>query len=98
MMPRITIDVPQLRVVRSMDIKGNPVAYLELMGQPVLYADEDTLDHLDTDGWEDVFQTHVAGLFADLLLQRAGDALKGWTKTSPTGREVLRVGHDGDAG
>ena len=87
----IKFELPHTRVVKSIDHKGNPVAYLEALGIPVLYASPDrpgesTVDGMSLDGWEDVFRTRLAGVLADLLL--AGGGLDGWTPDSPTGREV----------
>jgi hypothetical protein len=87
-MANVIIKVPQIQVIETTDHKNNPVAYLEVLGQKILFARQGILNSLGADDWEEVFQAHLAGLLADLLLQRAGGALEGWTKTSPTGREV----------
>lgn len=89
---RVSFDLPQMRVVESHDTKGNPVAYLEILGAKVLYANEETLRSIGEDGWEEVFRYRLGRALADILLGYGG--LDGWSKDSPTGREVHTVGMD----
>lgn len=88
----IKFELPQIRVVKACDYKGNPVAYLEILGVPVLYAApdhgeyENTVDGLSVGAWEDIFQQRLSDVFAQLLL--ANGDWGAWRANSPTGRDV----------
>jgi hypothetical protein len=87
----LKFEIPQVRVVKTCDYKGNPVAYLEVLGAPVLYAtpdrtDENSVGGLSVGAWEDIFRTRLAAVFAELLLKDG--RLERWSEESPTGRDV----------
>ncbi len=86
----IKFELPQMRVVKACDHKGNPVAYLEILGTPVLYAtpdrpDENNVGGIPVGAWEDIFRTRLAAVFAELLKDVSPDH---WAEDSPTGRDV----------
>jgi hypothetical protein len=78
-----------LQVGPTSDEKGNPVVALEILGSPVLYADPRDLPHRDYESWEEMVSMLLSRFFADLLLKTG--SMEGWSKQSPTGREVSRL-------
>lgn len=88
------IDIKEIQgLVRtdvSYDHKGSPVGVLEILGEPVLYASEDTVLAPGSDYWNDLTATHLARILAKALLETG--VMEGWSLQSPTGREVRRLG------
>lgn len=89
----IKFELPHVRVVKAADYKGNPVAYLEILGTPVLYASPDRPDESNVGGipvgaWEDIFRTRLAAVFADLLKDVSPEH---WSEDSPTSRDVITM-------
>lgn len=92
----IKVEIPGLRVVETCDTKGNPVWYLDLFGAPALYAEPRTFPLKDSEvggmtsgDWQDMFQNQMARMLGMMLVATFGP--EGWTKESPTGREVRLV-------
>lgn len=91
------IDVNEVRglfrVGLATDEKGNEVYALEILGVPVAYADAHELEasHLDTEDWQETFETRFARLMAKALTESYEDTVR-WRTQSPTGREVYRLG------
>lgn len=97
---KVTIDIPTVRVIESNDVKGNPVWYLEIFGAPALFAlptgpyNDPKVGGLDSKVWGDIFKDQVADMLGMMLITTYSP--EGWTKESPTGREVhlIDVGED----
>lgn len=80
-----------LQVGPSSDQKGNPVAVVEILGVPVLFADPRDLPHRDWEIWEEVVGAQLGAFFAAFLVGTG--AMEGWKEgeMSVTGREVWRL-------
>lgn len=80
-----------LQVGPTSDRKGNPVAVVELLGVPILFADPRDLPHRDWECWEDMVGAQIGSFFAALLLGTG--TMEGWKEgeMSVTGREVWRL-------
>jgi len=85
---KLELNLPSaVRVVETNDYKGNPLTVLLINDTEVLYAEGHEPDAITADGWEDIFQTRLARIFAGLLLADRGDDGT-WQAESPTGRET----------
>jgi len=80
-----------LQVGPSSDQKGNPVAVIELLGVPILFANPRDLPHRDWEIWEDVVGSQLGAFFAAFLLGTG--VMDGWKQgeLNVTGREVWRL-------
>lgn len=78
-----------LQVGPTTDYKGNPVAALEILGVPVLYANPRDLSHRDWETWEEIVGHHLAAFLGEFLL--GSGSMDGWQRKSPTGRQVRRL-------
>lgn len=87
------------RVGLASDYKGNEVYVLEILGIPVLYADAHEFEaaHLDTEDWQETFETRFARLMAKVLTEGYDNDFVKWRTESPTGREVYRLGPFGES-
>lgn len=86
------------RVGLTVDEKSNEVYALEILGIPVAYADAHEFEaaHLDTEDWQETFETRFARLMAKALTEGYEDVVR-WHTQSPTGREVYRLGPFGES-
>lgn len=92
-MAKIDIGVEDVRgllqVGPANDYKGNPVAVVELLGVPILYANPRDLPSRDWESLEEMIGAQLGAFFAEFLLGTG--AMDQWSRQSPTGREVYRL-------
>jgi hypothetical protein len=78
-----------LQVGPTSDRKGNPVAVVELLGVPILYADHRDLPHQDWEIWEDVVGAQLGNFFAAFLM--GSGVMDDWKQNKDVDREVRRL-------
>lgn len=92
-MAKIDINVDDVRgllqVGPTIDQKGNPVAVVELLGVPILYANPRDLPSRDWETLEEMVGNQLGAFFAEFLLGTG--VMDKWQRASTTGREVMRL-------
>jgi hypothetical protein len=99
-MAKIDIGVQDVRgllqVGPTIDQKGNPVAVVELLGVPILYANPRDLPSRDWETLEEMVGSQLGAFFAEFLLGTG--VMDQWQRASTTGREVMRLSDREDYG
>lgn len=78
-----------LQVGPTSDRKGNPVAVVEILGIPVLYADPRDLPHTDWDTWEEVIGAQLGAFLGEFLL--GSGVMEKWGRRASSELEVWRL-------